>query len=56
MDEQQYYAEVEIHEYGEESLFKVLGPFSAESPEELEDNLRRRGDDVVRIFTIEGAP
>jgi hypothetical protein len=50
-----YFAEILVSEYGEEDRYKIIGPFTvdADDPDPkgtLEDNLRDRGDDVIRVF------
>lgn len=55
------YADVEVHEYGEEDLLRRVGPFSPgedyeDDPEGakalLEEHMLRAGDDVVNIIVV----
>jgi hypothetical protein len=51
-----YYAEIAIREWGEPERYQTIGPFVADPDDSdpegtLEDNLRRQGDDVIRVWT-----
>lgn len=47
--DRQFYAFVEIREFGEEPRERRIGPFYAESEDDLRFNLEQGGDTVNRI-------
>lgn len=48
-DERQFYATIEVEEYGEAPREKRVGPFYAEDEDALRDNLEAQGDHVLVI-------